>query len=299
MPKLETIDLNLLRTLVVVVEERSTVAAARRLLLSQPTISGALARLRDLLGDELLVRNGRALEPTARALEILASVKPHLEAIDAAMGAAAPFDPAVDRRTFRFGCTDAVAFAVLPTLGAALRRMAPDCGLSVRVGDFRVLPGMLANGEISTALAFLRDDPAATTRVKVLRHSPWVVLRDAGRPAIDGIDDFCGRAHALVTPSGDLSGFVDETLAGLGRARRVAVGVSSFSLLLALLPGSDMIATVPDFVAHRLAALGGLAVDPCPVAVPVVTNTLAWRAVADRDPAERWFRQRVAEAFAA
>jgi LysR family transcriptional regulator, mexEF-oprN operon transcriptional activator len=297
MPSFETTDLNLLRTLVVVVEERSTVAAARRLLVSQPTISGTLARLREQLGDELLVRNGRALEPTARALEILEAVKPHLEAIDAAMSAAAPFDPAVDRRTFRFGCTDAVAFALLPRLSAALRNTAPACDLSVRVGDFRVLPSMLASGEISTALAFLRDDPAATTRVKVLRHSPWVVLRDAARPRIDGLDDFCGRPHALVTPSGDLAGFVDETLMGLQRSRRVATGVSSFALLLALLPGSDMIATVPDFVAHRLAALGSLEVDPCPVAVPVVTNTLAWRAVADRDPAERWFRQRVIEAF--
>jgi LysR family transcriptional activator of mexEF-oprN operon len=293
-----SIDLNLLRTLIAVVEERSTVAAARRLFVSQPTVSGSLARLRQILGDELLVRNGRLLEPTARAVEILDAVKPHLEAIDGALTASTPFDPATDARLFRLGCTDAVAFALIPRLTTGLRTMAPECSLSVRIGDFRVLPGMLASGEISTALAFLREDPPATAKVKVLRKSPWAVLRDSSRPALQGLGDFCARPHALVTPSGDLSGFVDDALQETGRSRRVALGVSSFSLLLAALPGSDLIATVPDFVAPRLAQLGGLAIDSCPVAVPLVTNTLAWRAAADRDPAERWFRGLVQDAFA-
>ena len=79
--------------------------------------------------------------------------------------------------------------------------------------------------------------------------------------------------------------------------RRVAIGLSSSALLLAKLPGSDLVATVPDFAATALASPGRLAVDPCPVAVPLATNTLAWRAVADRDPGERWFRDRVRAAF--
>ncbi|MEM7710624.1 MAG: LysR substrate-binding domain-containing protein, partial [Pseudomonadota bacterium] len=98
---------------------------------------------------------------------------------------------------------------------------------------------------------------------------------------------------------GDLSGFVDDRLRDLGRARRVAVGLSSFALILGALPGTDMVTTVPDFVAGRLAQMGGLAVDPCPIAVPPVTNAMAWPASVDRDPAERWFRDRVVETFAA
>lgn len=298
MTNIKSIDLNLLRTLVAVLEERSTVAASRRLFLSQPAVSGALARLRELLGDELLVRNGRALEPTARGLELLDAIKPHLDAIDSALKASTPFDPASNSRLFSLGCTDAVAFALLPRLTARLRREAPHCCLSVRVGDFRVLPGMLSTGEISTALAYLREDPLATVKVKAVLHSPWVVLRDRHQPELQGLDDFCARSHALVTPSGDLEGFVDQSLKQIGRKRRVALGVSSFSLLVAALPGSDMIATVPDFVAGPLGALGGLAAEPCPVAVPLVTNTLAWRAPADRDPAERWFRSLVQASFA-
>ena len=292
------VDLNLVATLVVLIEERSTVAAARRLHLAQSTVSGALARLRDTFDDPLLVRSGRALEPTARALELVDAAKPHLEGLVAAVGATMAFEPATDRRTFRLGCTDAVALCTLSALSVALRTEAPGCDLVVRVGDYRTLPAMLASAEVSTALGYLREDPPANAKVRVLTHAPWVVLRDAPRPAVDGLDDFCARPHALVSPLGDLEGFVDDQLGNLGRARRVATGLSSFALLLAVLPGSDLVATVPDFVARPLAALGGLGIDPCPVAVPLVTNTLARRGTADRDPAERWFRARVVQAFA-
>jgi LysR family transcriptional regulator, mexEF-oprN operon transcriptional activator len=292
-------DLNLLRALVVLIEERSTVQAARRLRLSQPSVSQALARLRIMFSDELLVRTGRNLEPTSRALELLDAVRPHLEGLDSALRATATFDPLVDRHLFHFGCTDAVALAVLPHLSSTLHRDAPNCDLMVRVGDYRTLPHMLASAEISTALAYLRNYPAAATKVRVLSNSPWVIIRDNAAPAVLGLDDFCRRPHALVTPSGDMAGFVDEGLGLQGRKRRIAVGVTSFTLLLGVLPGSELIATVPDFVAARLVAFGGLAVDPCPVAVPLVTNTLAWRAAADKDPAERWFRQQVISAFSA
>ncbi|MGL4235804.1 LysR family transcriptional regulator [Tabrizicola sp.] len=293
------IDLNLLKTFVALIEERSTVGAARRLFLAQPTISGALMRLRETFNDELLVRNGRALEPTARALELLEAVKPHLDGLAAALSSAAPFDPATDARVFRFGCTDAVGLSALPGLTATLRQSAPNCDLVVRLGDFRTLPGMLSTGEISTAVAYMRERPPANAKMKALRHSPWVTVRDASTAPIEGLDDFCARPHVLVSPSGDLTGFVDDALAKLGRSRRIAVGIANFGLLLGVLPGSDMISVVPDFVANSLAALGGLAIDPVPVAIPLVTNTLVWRAVADRDPAERWFREVVQQAFAA
>ncbi len=297
--RLGHLDLNLVSALVVLIEERSTTAAAQRLNLAQSTVSGILAKLRDVFDDELLVREGRGLVPTARALELLAAAKPHLEALIAALGEVQPFDPATDARTFRLGCTDAVALAILHGLTATLRREAPNCDLTVRVGDYRSLPGMLLSGEATVALGYLREDPHASAKRRVLRHAPWVVLRDTLSPPVRGIDDFCARPQALVTPQGDLSGFVDDQLSQMGRERRVAVGLSSFALILGALPGTDMVTTVPDFVAGRLAQMGGLAIDPCPVAVPPVTNAMAWPASTDRDPAERWFRERLTKTFAA
>ena len=189
--------------------------------------------------------------------------------------------------------------AVLPVLTETLRRDAPHCDVTLRVGDYRTLPGMLLSGEATVAVGYLREDPHATAKRRVLRHAPWVVLRDVATPPIGGLDDFCARPQALVTPQGDLSGFVDDQLRELGRERRVVVGLSSFALILSVLPGTDMVTTVPDFIAARLADLGGLAIDPCPVAVPPVTNAMAWAASTDRDSGERWFRERVAAAFAA
>ena len=294
-----SLPLDLLQALLALVEERSVTRAGRRLFLSQPAVSGMLARLREGLGDAVLVRVGNRLEPTARALELAETVRPHLDALAAAVAEARPFDPARDRRIFRLGCTDAVGLAVLPQLGARLRAEAPGADLVVRVGDYRTLPAMLDSGEANAVAGWLRDDPAASARMRVLRHAPWVVLRDAATRPSDDLDGYCARPHALVTPAGDLEGQVDRLLRDAGRTRRVALGVSSFALLLAALPGTDLLATVPDFVAARLAALGGLAVEPCPVAVPPVTNALAWRAATDRDPAERWFRALVTAAFAA
>lgn len=293
-------DLGQLRILVALVEEANVTRAARRLGMSQPAASAALARLRDSLRDDILVRQGQRMVPTARALELAEAARPHLAALQAAWAGARPFDPATDARLFRLGCTDAVALALLPSLSARLAAAAPRCDLSLRIGDYRSLPGMLETGEAGTIAGWLRDDPAASTRIRVLRHAPWVMLRDAASPAIAGdIAAFCVRPHALVTPAGDLNGPMDRLLAERGLARRVALGVSQFALLLAVLPGTDRLATVPDFVAWRLAALGSLAIEPLPLPLPPVTNNLAWRAGQDRDPAERWFREAILQAFPA
>jgi LysR family transcriptional regulator, mexEF-oprN operon transcriptional activator len=290
------LDLGLLAALVALVEERSTVAAAQRLNLAQSTVAGQLARLRAALGDPLLVREGRVLTPTPRAMLLAERAGPHLEALAAVIAAEVPFDPSSDARVFRFGCTDGVALAILPALTARLRHEAPACDLVLRVGDFRSLPGMLQTGEVSTALAFLRDGPQAGAKLRVVRRSPWLVLRDPTTAPVADAADYARRPHALVTPTGDLTGVVDEGLQAEGLQRRVAVGVTSFALLPAVLTGTDMLATVPDFVASALGGKG-LAVDPCPVEIPRVTNTLAWRMVADDDPAERWFRGVVMVAF--
>ncbi|WP_424969692.1 LysR family transcriptional regulator [Dinoroseobacter sp. S76] len=296
-PGLDHLDLKMISALIALIEERSTTKAARRLHLAQSTVSGTLARLRDVFEDELLVRQGRDLVPTARAEELVQALRPHYDGLAAALGELRAFDPAQDARVFRFGCTDALALSALPAMTARLRAEAPHCDLSVRIGDYRSLPEMLARGEVATIAGYLRDDPAASAKMRVLRHAPWVVLRNRGAAPLEGLDDFCQRPQALVTPMGDLAGFVDDQLREMGRTRRVALGLSSFALILATLPGTDLITTLPDFVAEALCQHGAFAVEPCPVAVPPVTNTLAWSATTHRDPAERWFRDLVSASF--
>jgi LysR family transcriptional regulator, mexEF-oprN operon transcriptional activator len=243
------------------------------------------------------VRHGNALEPTALALEILASAKPHLQALAAVSNMATPFNPASDARLFRFGCTDAVALSILPKLTKELRAQSPASDLLVRIGDYRVLPQMLEQGEIQCALGYFGEAPVANAKMKVLRNSQLLVVRNKNSEPVKTVEAFSARPHALVTPKGDLKGFVDEVLAKQGKSRRVVIGISNFATLLSILPGSDMISTVPDFVGAELLALGNLALDPLPFAMKPVANALVWRVTVDRDPAEIWFRNLVASAF--
>lgn len=297
-PNFDQLDLKLIAALIALIEERSTTAAARRLHLAQSTVSGMLARLRGIFGDELLVRQGRDLVPTARAHELLGTLRPHYDGLAAALGTIRAFDPNTDSRVFRLGCTDAFALAILPELMATLRSKAPSCDLSIRIGDYRSLPHMLVSSEVNTIAGYLRHDPTATSKTRVLCQAPWVVLRDAGTSSVADLSDFCARPHALVTPMGDLSGLVDDQLQQTGQERRIVLGLSSFALILAALQNTDIITTVPDFVARALARHGDFAIDPCPVDVPPVTNTLAWSATAHLDHAEIWFRAIITKDFA-
>lgn len=292
---LRRVDLNLLPVFAALMHHRSVTKAGEALFLSQPAASAALARLREALRDELFVRNGRVLEPTARAEALMAELGPALATVGRALVGATTFDPAADERTFRIGWSEDVGILAMPLL-EALRREAPACRLVIRQANYATVGGMLDSGEVGTAFGFMTDDLPATTRQRVLRRGGFRVLRDAGTPAVD-LDAYCARPHVLVTVRGSLTGFADEALARLGRARRVVLGVPDYGLLRRLLLGTDLLCTVSDMLAEALVAIGGLAADPAPVECPESTIRMAWRATLDHDPAETWLRGRIAAAL--
>ena len=121
----------------------------------------------------------------------------------------------------------------------------------------------------------------------------FVVLRAEGAPEPISLDEYCRRHHVLVTPAGDLRGRADMALEALGRKRRVVLGLTDFALLPSVLAGTELIATVPDFVAETLAAQGGLRIDPTPFDPLPAVISMAWRGTTDGDPAERWLRGRI------
>ncbi|MEL7240626.1 MAG: LysR family transcriptional regulator, partial [Planctomycetota bacterium] len=110
-------------------------------------------------------------------------------------------------------------------------------------GDYRSLPALLTSGEVNTVVAFLREGAPKSCKVRVLRKSPWQVLRRRREAPIKNAKDFASRTHALVSPAGDLGGFVDDALAKSGLERRVTLAVTSFSLLGPLIAGSDLVST--------------------------------------------------------
>ena len=292
---LRRLDLNLLPIFVALVRERNVTRAGASLFLSQPATSAALARLRAIFHDELFIRNGRRLDPTPRAEALAAELNPALQAVSAAIFGSIPFDPATDEHFFHIGCADDVILACLPMF-RAVRKASPRCRIVLHAAHFRTIPNLLESGEIGMALGYLGDQLAATVRRRVLRRGGFRVMRDQASPGPVDLDMFCARPHVIVTPRGDLRGFVDPILEGLGRHRKVLAGVPDFALLPHLLRGSQLLCTVTDLLADILVLDGsGLAADTPPFQTSPYTMHIAWRAALDNDPAERWMRARIIE----
>jgi LysR family transcriptional activator of mexEF-oprN operon len=291
---LRRVDMNLLVIFEALMFERNLTRVAEKLFMGQPAISAALARLRDLFDDPLLLRNGRAMEPTARALAILKELQPALDTISGAVSRAKEFDPATSCDVFRIGLSDDAEFGLFPPLLTRLREEAPGIIVVVRRANFLLMPALLASGEISVGISYTTDLPANSKRKK-LRDIGVKVLRGDKRPGQLTLDDYCERPHTMVSFSGDLSGNIDIDLAKVGRARRVVVAVPQFSGLRQLLAGTELIATVPDYAACALVEGCALRAEDPPFPIEPAELSMVWSGVHDNDPAERWLRSRITE----
>ncbi|QRY77278.1 LysR family transcriptional regulator [Pseudomonas sp. PDNC002] len=294
---LRRVDMNLLVIFETLMFERNLTRAAEKLFLGQPAVSAALARLRDLFDDPLLVRNGRGYEPTLRAMAILKELQPAMDTISSAVSRARDFDPATNRDTFRIGLSDDAEFGLFPPLLRQLREESPDVTLVVRRVNFLLMSAMLASGEISVGVSYTAELPANAKRRK-LREMRVKVLRGDDRPGALTLDDFCERPHALVSFSGDLSGNIDNDLAKIGRCRRVVLAVPQFSGLRSMLAGTDLLASVPDYAAATLIEGTSLRADDPPFPIETSPLCMVWGEVTDNDPAERWLRSKIVEHMA-
>ncbi|TXH33830.1 MAG: LysR family transcriptional regulator [Rhodospirillaceae bacterium] len=289
---LRRVDFNLLIVFETLMHERSVTRAAEKLFLGQPAISASLVRLRALFDDPLFVRTGRSMEPTARALEIFAHLSPALDSISTAISRATAFDPATAEAVFRIGLSDDVEFGLLPPLIRRLRAEAPGVVLVIRRANYLLMPSMLASGEISVGVSYTDELPANAKR-KTVRRVRAKILRADTIPGPLSLDDYCARPHAMVSFAGDLSGYIDDHLAKLGRSRKVVLALPQFNGLGTLMAGTDLVVSVPDYTAQVLAAAGGLRIEDPPLELPDFELHMAWRGAHDNDPAERWLRSRI------
>ena len=291
---LRRLDLNLLVIFEALMFERNLTRVAARLFMGQPAVSAAVGRLRDLFDDPLLLRNGRTMEPTARAMDILKELRPALDTISDAVSRVKEFDPSTACNTFRIGLSDDAEFGLFPPLLARLREEAPGIIVVVRRANYLLLPSLLTSNEVSVGISYTTDLPANATRKK-LRDIGVKVLRGDKRPSPLTLDEYCERGHTMVSFSGDLSGNIDLDLAKVGRTRSVVVAVPQFSSLRALLVGTDLIATVPDYAACALVEGSDLRAEDPPFHIEPAELSMVWSGVHDNDPAERWLRSRIFE----
>ncbi len=293
------IDLNLLVVLQALLETRSVTRAAARLGMSQPAVSRALAKLRRLFDDKLMVKGARGMMPTVRA-EALSEPLAKLLANVEDFFVKPQFDPAASDRVFRVATTDYGALAVLPDLVPGFTREAPGAGLDV-IPFSRDVFRALADGQLD--MLFYSDRPVpGSFRMRELFRETFVSLVRRGHPLLDGLRDeevsletFTAWSHVLVSIFGGPAGPVDEALAARGLMRRIALRVPYFATAAVVTAASDLIVTMPARVARQLAPHLGLVEIKTPALAGPYGYRLLWHERTHGDPGAAWLRRLIVE----
>lgn len=288
-------DLNLLVVLESLMAERSVSRAARRLGLSQPATSNALARLRQLFDDPLLVRRGNAMVPTPRALELAGHVHAGLAHLQAALEGRQAFDPRASTRSFTLATNDYVAFVLLAPLVRRLREQAPKATLQLKTLDNLTSLAPLGRGELDLALGVGTNLAQDYPREPLFEDGYVCLVRD-GHPKVGKrltLERFVALEHLLVSPYGSRRGVVDTALEQRGYERHVALWVPHFLLAPAIVAQTDLVVTLAERVARELAPRHGLRILPTPLEIPRFVTSQYWDPRHEHEPAHRWLREQV------
>lgn len=291
------LDLNLLRALDALLCERSVSGAARRLGLSISATSRTLARLRAATGDPLLVPAGRAMVATPYAEAIAERVRDLSGAVEAVLTPPPPLDIRELRRDFTIRANEAFVLLEAARLSAAVTAAAPGVRLRFAPKPEKEI-GSLRDATIDLDIGVISGD-GAELRGQTLYRDRFVGIARAGHPILattPTAETYVAWSHVVASRRGLFSGPVDEALAGLGLARRVAVVVPSFPAVIAVAAASDLIGLVPRSYC-RAGSTGATEMFELPVATPEIVVSQTWHPRMDADPGHRWLRGMIFEAF--
>jgi DNA-binding transcriptional LysR family regulator len=289
---LRNVDLNLLQPLSALLEERHVTRAATRSFLSQPAMSRALERLREMFGDPLLVRSGRAYERTVRGERVVRELEllmPRLEA----MVRGEDFDPARSRERFRVAMTDHASMILLPSVTARVRRAAPHVRLEVSPWRTQAHEDVAA-GRIDTALSAEAAPP--TLENEILFNLDFVCLVGSAQPVRARrftLKQYLHFSHALVETLEGQQTFPDRALAQLGAKRRVALSLPFFVPAIFAIAHTDLILTVPRKLAQMTAPIARIRVVEPPREIKTFPYFMAWHPRLTSEPAHAWFREQL------
>jgi DNA-binding transcriptional LysR family regulator len=301
---LRRLDLNLLLVFRAVHEAGHLTRAAERLGLSQPAMSHALRRLRDALEDPLFLRTPRGMQPTARGAELAPGVTAALQALEAALGRGATFDPATTEARLRIATTDYVEELLWPKLAARLRAKAPRLTLETVTLPERIPLKELEAGTFDLALGYFPGAPGSLVAQKLYEEGFLCVLRKGHPAAASGklsIAAYAELPHLLVAPWGIARGGVDDRLDALKRPRRIAMTVAHFGAAPGVIETTDLITTLPARLVRRWTSRYAIVALPPPqvLAMPPVRIATLWHARLTNDPLSRWVREELAAVAAA
>jgi DNA-binding transcriptional LysR family regulator len=297
------IDLNLMLVLLRLIEVRNVSQVASELYVTQPAISNALARLRDLVGDPLLIKTKRGMEPTERALELVQPLRGALGKIQRAVEAARPFDPATTEADIVISADEYCVQLFVPAIAQRLRVLAP--GLVLRVARLN-RPGDVGHPMPSTQHFVLATEHSDFAEMKslLLVEESWLMLARHGHSGLRGpLTLATYAALPAVVPwvaPVTASSWLDRILSKHGLQRRVAVRIATPAPLVT--PSVDLVMTVPASLARRYAQDHGVNTHTLPPefvqASPPYRALLHWHPESEESPLLRWTRERIIEVCA-
>lgn len=298
---IRSIDLNLLPLLDALLRHRSATLAARELDMSQSALSTGLARLRALLGDELFVRTGRGLRPTARAAALGEPVAEILERVRDRIMQAASFEPRSAAREFRIAHSDVGAYVMWPRIVRAVRANAPGVRLALRTPGLDDMATGLAEGQIDLAIGSFPNLPDSLFQQRLFERRNVGLVSRSHRLAERTLTlrEFASVPQVVVRGTSGIQQRIDELLGKHGLSREDCIELPSYLMIPPLLDAGDFLAVLPGQLAEAFAEHGHFVILKLPMALPPSTIRMHWHRRFNADAGNQWLRQLVAREMSA
>jgi DNA-binding transcriptional LysR family regulator len=297
--KLRDVDIHLLLAFDALMRERHVTRAAERLDASQSSMSAWLAKLRDLLHDEVLVRNGSSHAPTELALALWPRVQEAVQAVERVFEPAAPFDPATARDSFRLIVIDYLDFLLMPSVMRVIREQAPGVRIEILQPNPHRFGDMLAAGDLDLAISYFPNAPEYL-KSRRLFGDRFVGLCGQHHAALTrelDVPALCALPHVTIEPDASqiYNVQIDAALQPHGCRRDVRMVKPNFLALPYVLATSDLVACVPARLARRMTGMAPVALFDLPLDLPTFDVRMLWHPRTANASAHEWLRGVVVE----
>ena len=293
------IDLNLLVVLDAIYTEGGITRAADKLHLTQPAISHSLGRLRELFRDELFAREGRAMVPTPLARNLIEPVRRALRGLEATLNELETFDPATTQKRFTVAVRDSFEATLLPPLLRRVTRTAPSIDVAAIQVERRELESELGAGALDAAIDVLLP-LSPQIRHRRITLDQLVAVARKGHPAVKRgltLATYLKQHHVLVSSRRTGPGLEDVELSRQGLSRRIRLRCQHYFAACRVVSQSDLILTMPGRYARVANRQFGNQIIALPFQMPSLDAYLYWHANVDNEPANKWLRELLVEAF--
>lgn len=301
---LDSLDIRMLRLLHLLLVEKNVSRVATLLGQSQPTVSQALRKCREIFGDPLLVRNANQLTTTARGDALCAALETALAVLDNSAHPAESFEPGTATTRFRIAAVNSFGCFLIPTISAIVRGQAPGAGIDFLVAaDHPYISRDLGDGKIDIVVGNWPDPSEGLQQSVLLASTPCCIMRSdhpfAGRRRLT-LEEYLSVDHISPTSTSNCQySPVDGQLHKLRKQRRIAVSMPEFSLIPLVVAETDLIfTTARPFGDHIIArdSAGSLTAIEAPPELGAINLHMLWHARTQTDPAMRWMRDVIRQA---